>query len=163
MSMVKYSPTLWAEPTKSALGDPSSLAAVHDDGGRVRFKKFVVVLANTLAQNAMVGLCVIPKGARIVRGGLAFSSMGQGRTLDLGLAGADGSGEIDTSVSDDVDLFLDGIDVSGSGVDTFAVLENQDNNALYLTAKDVVLTAKALGGTFPQAGSIVGYVMYVVD
>ena len=165
MGKIKYAPTAFADPMADALAEPSEMAPVHDDGGRVRLKKFSYTATAALAASSTLVLCQLPKASRVVGGAIAFSAFGVGRTLDLGLVGADASGNIDdaTPVADDVDFYLDGIDVSGAGQDTFGDLASGDGNALYLSEKDVLLLATVLGDTMPLAGWIVGYVLYAVD
>jgi hypothetical protein len=137
---------------------------VYDCGGRVRMKRATyTVPAGTIAASKKIALCLIPKNARVIGGAIQHSAMGSGRTLDLGLVGADGTGYLDTGVADDLDMFLASIDVSGAGQDTFAELALGDSNAMYLTAKDCLLVATTEVNTFPAAGTLTVLVKYVVD
>lgn len=160
---IKYVPTSFAAPLAGALAEPPVAINVYDADARVRVKRFSVTATAAIAQNAVVALCLIAKNARIIGGAIKHSAYSTGRTLDIGLVGADASGYIAPAVADDVDFFLDGIDVSNAGADTFADMAAGDANALYLTQKDVLLVATILGGTIPLNGTLEGYILYVVD
>ena len=163
MGKIKYQPTVFADPLADALAEPPVNAQVYDDGARVRCKKFIKTLTADLVVADTLALCLLPKNARVIRGALDFEAMGTGATIDLGLVGADASGEIEDGVADDPDMLLDGVVVAAAGQDTFAVLENGDASALYLTQKDVLLLATAGVADWPSGQTIRGYVLYVVD
>jgi len=163
MGKPKYSATAnSAELPRILAGE---VVEVNEDGGRIRMKRATITASAALAADSTIALCILPKNARIIGGAIQFSAFGAGRTLDLGIVGADNSGYIDddNSTADDVDFFLDGIDVSAAGQDTFAELAQGDGNAHYLTVKELLLLATVLGDTMPEDGTLTVEVRYVVD
>jgi len=74
--------------------------------------------SGTLAQDDELRITIIPTGTTLYTGAASFEDMGASATLDLGLAGVDGSGFIDKDnlVADDPDFFTPTpIDVAAAG------------------------------------------------
>ena len=147
----------------NAIASPSVHNNVNFDGGRVRYKRFSYTAAAALAASSTVGLCLLPENAVIMGGAYQHSAYGAGRTLDIGLAGADNSGYYTGTTADDADFLINGDDVSASGQDTIAELAQGDLNPAYETTKEVIVYATILGDTFPLAGTLVGFIKYTVD
>lgn len=162
--MIKYEPDYFSDQLETAITDNEKVD-VSDVKGKIRHTMISFTAAAAVAADSVIGLALLPQKARIIGDSIRFSAFGAGRTLDLGIVGADGSGFIDAAglVADDVDFFLDAVDVENAGADTFARLFEGDGNAQYQTEKQVLLVATILGDTIPIAGTIKGEVFYVVD
>lgn len=160
----KYTPDNYGTELAKAITDNEKVD-VSDIRGKVRSAMISFTADGAVTAGESIGLAILPEKARIIGDSIQFSAFGAGRTLDLGLFATDGSGKIDdvNDVDDDVDFFLDGIDVENAGADTFARMHEGDTNANYQTQKEVMLVATILGDTLPDAGTIRGRVNYVVD
>ena len=137
--------------------------SANESIGKVRYAEFdFTVPTGGTADTSVVALCEIPAGARIIDG--AISQDGLGNALDLGLVAKDNSGYIDAddSVADDTDLFLDGIDTSSAGQDTFASLRAGDGNSGYEVGKECYLVAVA-AGAWTADKKLSGNVLFVVN
>ena len=145
--------------------------------GRKRIATFTVPLL-AQALNTTIGLCVIPKNARILNI-FASTSATPGATVALtfGAAGRDNSGYIDDG-NDDFDITgYEGVGVgqvadsttyfgtlAASGAATTGNLAaTAAQNVGYMFNKDCVLTATTTGASCTAAATLFGYVEYVTD
>lgn len=145
--------------------------------GRVRVSTFSLLLASQ-ASGTSFAVAIIPKGARILSGGtIASAALANSATLAVGLAGADGTGFIDSNatsatvpttvllttttstVSDGVALLKAAAAQSTTFIG-FAL--TQALGYLYETAKDCYLTLTTGTGTVATE-TVTGHVFYVVD
>jgi len=162
---MKYTPDYYSDQLDTALVDNEKVDS-SDVRGKIRHQMISYTAAAEMPIASVIALAKLPEKARIIGDSIRFSAYGAGVTLDLGLAGADGSGYIsadNSTTADDEDLFLDGIDVSSAGADTFARLYEGDANAQYQTEKEVVLIATNKVAVIPAAATLKGEVFYVVD
>jgi len=153
----------YSDQLDNVVANPPVNNPAYSDSGKERIKYFsITVPTGDIAQNGVVGLAIIPADCRIIGGGLKIDAFG-GSTMDVGIMGADGSGyyNADEDAADDVDFFLDGIDATATAGDSIAEHANNDLNAGYLTTKEVVVTAKAIGGVFTAAKVMTGFIKYV--
>jgi hypothetical protein len=137
------------------------------NSGRVVAKYFTFTVA-VASSNDTYSVTTIPANCRVIGGTIGWTALGAGRTIDVGLAGADNSGYISvdgSTTADDPDLFADGIDGSSAGVDTFASQENGDANANYiLNDKETYLTVMApASATAWDIGEIFTGVVYYME
>lgn len=119
-----------------------------------------------LDANSIIQLIPMPKGAQLINLLIAYSALGASRTIDVGTGG-------------DVDMFMDGVDVTNAGQVAWgcAVGGATANTAASLvhganwlaatwpyefTANDTI-DAKILGDTFPNAGVITAVALYKVE
>lgn len=131
------------------------------DSGKVRVKYFsYTVPTGNLAADSVVGLAIIPANCLIVGGALKYAGFGAG-TADVGIMGADGSGYYTGTTADDVDFFLNGIDVTATTGDTICEVSANDLNSPYLTTKEVVITIKAIGDVFTAGKELTGFIKYI--
>jgi len=139
--------------------------APNQMGGRVRMAYFTYTTPATtgVTDGQNIGMCVIPKGARVLGGKIIGEAMAGSAAVDIGLAGNDGSGYIDAagSVEDDDDLFLAAGDVSSAFALTFA--DTIARNYGYETEKEVILVATAETDDWAAEKDVYGHVEYVVD
>lgn len=116
--------------------------------GKLRVKAFD--WTGDAAQNDLVQLCTLPKGARILHGEIDFTDFGTSVTLDIG----DGTTE---------NKYLSALDVAtAAGNQEFAHTWALYGLAREALAANITLTAK-LEGADPASGSLRGYVVYVVE
>lgn len=157
--------SLYSDQLTNVAARPPVMNPAYDDSAKVRIKYFSVPVPTAAhAADSVIGLVIIPPDARIIGGVYQHSAFGAGRTIDIGIYGADGSGVYDTSdTADDIDFFINGDDVSASGQDSIAELVNGDLNAEYLTTKEVALAVKILGDTMPIGATFTGHIKYVVN
>lgn len=134
--------------------NPRQAVKANEWGGRVR-AAFFDFDSLTLAQNDVVGLAVLPRGARVIGGFVAFGDFGTGVSVDIGTYTLDG-----TLI--DVDWFADGIDVAtAAGTATFA-----DTEALHYgeeLAADVAIGAIFLGANPDDTVRLSGHILYMLD
>lgn len=128
------------------------------DHGKVFTASFDYTQSGAAAAGSTVGLVKLPAGKIKILGisKLAISAAGAGRTLDVGLeAYVDQDGN---TVAADEDLLEDGADVSAA-----ATLDlDQAGPAVEVeSAKGVVVAAKIIGGTLPDAATINGVIYFV--
>ena len=115
----------------------------------------------TVAEGDSVRVALLPKGTRIWGGKIFFEAIGSNQKIDVGLEGADGSGNYDGTNSDDPDFFTTAqLDVAAAGEAEFGVL--QEDNPGYELLKDCYLTLThddSVGSTAPDTDKdIDGYV-----
>ena len=116
--------------------------------GKLRVKAFD--WTGDAAQNDLVQLCTLPKGARIIHGSLNLTALGASVTIDVG----DGTTE---------NKYLSASTTAAAGgTVTFASTWALYGYAREALAADITLTAK-LEGANPDSGSIYGYVQYMVE
>jgi hypothetical protein len=136
--------------TQLALTDLNPITKLNSSfsEGKLRVKAFD--WTGDAAQNDLVQLCTLPKGARILHGSLNLTAFGTSVTIDVG----DGTTE---------NKYLSGSTTAAAGgTVTFAstwALYGYGREAL---AADIVLTAK-LEGANPDSASLYGYVQYIVE
>lgn len=132
--------------------------------GRLRIARFTYDTDTDRTQNHHVGLAVLPKGARVIGGFVAFGAMGAGATMGIGLAGNDDSGYIDAdnSVSDVATHFLNALDVSAAGV-TETLARTVALNYGYELEKECKLVMKMTGAQWAADKQVYGHVEYIVD
>ncbi len=133
--------------------------------GRVRRSMFTYAFLATESANDLVHLAKIPIGARMWGGVIASPDLGTTFTIDIGLAGADGSGYIDAdnSVADDPNFFTTAALDPGAGAGAFDFGKLAVDNPGYETEKATDLYLKIVTTGTPSAGTITGYVDYTVD
>jgi hypothetical protein len=151
-------------PPQSVTYNPLKPSEQH---GRVRIAYFTLaVLAQ--AQNAVIGLCNIPKNARVLYGVLAKSATA-GATVnwDLGLVGKDNNGYIDdtsgATVADSAATawFGNVANTTAASKGEFAILPAA--NMGYILKKDCMLVLTVKGAAVTAAATLTGWVEYVVD
>lgn len=132
-------------------------------GGRVRCAVFTRVYASEVAGD-ITALCVLPKGARILRGEVHMSASGGSTTFAFGLMGKDGSGYIDdtvgATVSDNQAILL-----TAQTITTTALVRIAATNALscmYETTKELWVTVTTGAATIGTQ-TLTGFIEYVVD
>lgn len=140
-------PTFLSDQLTNAAATPKVDNDAAGDGGKLRIKAFT--WTGDAAQNDLVQLCKLPKGARIIKGTTSITALGASVTLALGDGTTAGK-------------YATGVDVSGATEADFA-----NTWALYglgreQLAADIVLTA-TLGGANPASGTIRGVIHYTVE
>jgi hypothetical protein len=147
-------------------------------GGRVRTINWTLTLASQ-ASGTSFAVAKIPKGARILGGIISASAtLANSATLAVGLAGADGNGNLDDAVAGGPTLKPDGSAVTvGTAVgDSTTCLKaaaaqgatqvpfaiTQALGFLYETGKEVWLTLTTGTGTV-STEVVRGYIQYQVD
>lgn len=134
-----------AQFTKYNAGDAVN---VNEWGGRVRLAYFNVAAITGLAQNDLVNLCKIPKGARIIGGRLDHGAYGASVTLDIGISGSENK-------------YLSAADISSAGQKDIA-------NTLALNLGSVTTAEESVQAKFEAANPsdtavLNGYILYVLD
>ena len=157
-----FSTEMAAIPPQSVAYTPLTPAQAH---GRVRVATFNRACAAE-AENVVIGLCNIPKNAKVLSVKFAKSAtLGATVNFDIGLAGADSNGYIDdtsgATVADAVAHFGNVANTTAASVATKA--DTIAENMCYVLKKNCVLTLKVKGAAISAAGNISGYVLYVVD
>jgi hypothetical protein len=160
---IKYVPTSFAEPLASALAEPPVAINVYDKDARRRFGRAVRTLTANSTANDIVGMMLIPKGARVLASRLLLASVGTAADIEIGVAGADGSGYLNAAntTADDPDFFLASAEIQAAATQDFGRLGDKNGN--YLFDKDVILTIKLLTGAVPSGAVFTMDVQYVVD
>jgi hypothetical protein len=113
------------------------------DKGQVRRLYFSLNTSDltSVAELDVVRLVRIPAGSRIYGGRVINEAIGANQVVDIGLQGADGTGNIDAAgaVSDDPDFFTSAqLAVATVGENSFGIL--QEDNPTYKAEKDLYLT-----------------------
>lgn len=137
---------------------------VSDLTGKARFARFDFTQVGAGAANSTVDLVKLPSGRLRVLVNLShidISALGAGRTVDIGHTGwtkMDGSTQ-----SAVVDAFVDGLDVEDATV-------TRPGDAAWLLSgleieskAGVIIQAKCLGDTLPDAATMAGWIAYVKD
>lgn len=139
----------------------------YEKEGRIRFASFSFSNTGQTATNA--GLCIIPRGAKIVSIQMVSTVTHGAVTMKFGLAARDNSGYLDAanSVADDDDGLRQA--TSSGGGTTLLTLYPDGTTANigalgmdYVTEKDVWLTFTS-GAALAATGVTKGRVFYVVD
>jgi len=126
--------------------------------GRVRLAYFTKTFASE-ASGFYMGLCRIPRGARLLRGCLYMSASTGSATIAIGLCGKDDSGFIAPGVADGPALCLAAQTMSTTEV---PFLVTQALYQGYVTVKELYLTLTT-GGAAMASQTLRGYLLYVVD
>lgn len=159
-----FSAELNRVPPQSVTYNPLKPYEYH---GRVRESWFTLAVA-AQAQNAVVGLCKLPKNARVLNGWFKKSATA-GATVnwDLGLVGADNNGYIDdtlgATVADSAATawFGNVANTTAESTANFATLPSTKNG--YVLTKDCLLVVTVKGAAVTAAATLTGWVEYVVD
>ena len=111
----------------------------------------------TLAAGTKIGLAQLPAGAVAIHGlsQAAHSALGASRTLDIGHEAY--KDKDNNTVAEDLDLLLDGADVSSAGV---ADLNLQGPAYKAESKEGIVITAEVKGGTIPANATIDGVILF---
>lgn len=147
------------------IADPVVLGNPYDKHGKIRVAYFDFTQSGAGDANSLVNLVKLPGGRVRVLLSLSMirnSDFGAGRTLDVGwtaYTGRDGS-----SVAADIDGLADGLDVNnttekamGTGAGALVTVRDFDSQ------EGVVIQAKVLGDTIPDAATLRGYIVYCVE
>lgn len=139
----------------------------YDEYGKVRTLYFSHTQVVAGDANSLVNMVKIPPGKyRLLKTDSKFNSsvFGAARTLDIGhLAYTKMDG---TAVAAAVDTILDGADVSAAATLTCGAGTNAlgtDPTILFDSKDGVVIQAKVLGGTIPDAATLKGYFKIVAE
>lgn len=133
--------------------------------GRVRMAYFTKAIAAELIA-VSIGLCNIPKNARILRG-YVFIGGGPGANVnfDIGLIGRDGKGFIDATpgatIADNANYLGNFAPANAAAAGNFA--STVATNVGYLATRDLQLIATVRTANVSVAQTLQGYVEYVVD
>lgn len=161
---VNFSAELNRIPPQSVTYSPLKPSEQH---GRIRIAYFTRAVAAE-AQNAVVGLCKIPKGARFLIG-YFMKSATAGATVnwDFGLVGADNNGFIDdtsgATVADSAATAWFGniANTTAESVANFGTVPSAKKG--YTLTKDCLLVLTVKGAAVTAAATLTGYVEYVLD
>ncbi|MEO5375944.1 MAG: hypothetical protein H7840_17085 [Alphaproteobacteria bacterium] len=131
---------------------PQKMLGTNEHGGRVRVSYFnYTVPTATLAVNDTLNLVTLPKGARILRGHVAWEAMST----------AGGTAQIQIGDGTTANKYLDttSVDAAGSSAfaDTIALSYGEELSA------ETTLVAKAVGEAWAATKKIAGHVLWVVD
>lgn len=139
-----------------------------DDHGKLRMQHFdVPALTVAYAANDTIELCRMPPGRLRILPWLSrwrSSAFGGGRTIDLGHRAyliRPPTGEAGNYEAEDVDAFIDGLDVSGA-VALSAWSATVQKFDVY-SRTEWVLFATILGGTMPIGAELHGSVAYLYE
>lgn len=134
--------------------------------GRLRIAFFDFAQDGAGDANSTVDLVKLPPNSRLLKNvsRIGHSAFGAARTLDIGLEAY--TKQDSTAVAAAIDTIQDGLDVAAAGANVaLGVGTNADDNpTIDLDNRDaVIVQAKVLGGTIPDAATLEGYLIYVVD
>lgn len=135
---------------------PRTMNEPHEDRGRVRVKAFDFTQsgAGTAGDEALLVSMDAGK-VRILQAVVTNSALGTSRTMDLGHRGY--TPLTGAAVAADPDAFSADTAVATAGTNTINI------NSV-IEAKDTwVLSAQINDGTIPDAATLNGYILYVVD
>lgn len=102
-------------------------------------------------QNDTLQICIIPKGAVLIPGRVAFGAMGSSATLILGLYAYDEDEADCIGTVIDADLCLASEDVSSAGSTTTCTLDVAPEQLGYALTADAVLVATCGGANYATA------------
>lgn len=136
--------TLYGSNSQLRINDPQDKVRVSQLGGRMRVS-YDSITADA-AQNDVVVLGFVPKGARIHYAMIKHTALGASATAEVGILGA---------TVDDNDAIATAYDISGAGSSTFIAPIDEASEDL-----DIVVT---LEGANPASGTIELIVAYSVD
>lgn len=136
-----------------------------DDHGKLRFQYASFVAASALAQNDTIGLFWLPPGRKRVLPHLsrvATSAFGSGRTLDVGHGAYLKRPPGNSLEVEDVDAFVDGLDVSAQvTAGTFNGVTGLKFDMYSLD--ETLVFATVLGGTMPQNATLEILLAYLYE
>lgn len=135
----------------------TEVARGSETRGKVRVMVFDRTGAQVIAQNDICVLGKLPKGARALRGRVAFSAHGAATTLDIGTYTADHANVL-TVVTEN--KFLSALDVSAAGVADFANTAALNMLAAAETS-EVVVAAKYEGANPTDDATLTGWLEYI--
>lgn len=125
-------------------------------GGRVRAATFAFESETTVAENAVVALATLPKGAKLLSVSFTHEAMGAGADVDLGFY--DNEANVIGTSSD----IAGAIDVAAAGTSTILpVAAATVGKDFTVTPAPVVLGMKVNAPNLPADKYVVGYVLYV--
>lgn len=136
--------TLYGSNSQLRINNPVDKVRVSQLGGRVRvsYDKFV----GDAAQNDVVVMGSLPKGARVHSVMLKHTALGASVTAEVGYLGA---------TLDSNDAFATAYDISGAGTTTIVAPTDELSEAV-----DIVVT---LEGANPASGTVEVIAFYSVD
>lgn len=130
--------------------------------GRVRLAYFKYTADGAQAANKVLGLTQLRKGWRYLGGKVYSDGAVATADLDVGLAAADGSGEIDDSgTADDADFLGDAIDIATAGV--YDLLDTEPSAIGYKLVKDCWVIGTLLTAGLADGDVLSGYILYAHD
>lgn len=136
---------------------PPVMNAVHEAHGRVRVAAFDYTQSGAGTAGDLVNLVQLPAGAiRVLSVYVAFSAFGASRTLDLGYGAYTELSDGSTTAAD-----ADAISANTS-IATAGNVTSVANDQVSST-DGLLVTAQVNDGTLPDAATLNGYVLYVVD
>jgi len=153
----------YSDQLTNVVAQPPVMNPPYEDGGKVRIKEFTyTVPAGGIAATSVIGLAIVPADCKIVGGQMKFAALsGTSGTVDVGIAGADGSGYYTGTTADDDDFFLSAVDTTATAGDTFATTSANDGNSQYETTKEVVITLTVNTAALTSGKVLTGLVEYV--
>ncbi len=150
--------TLYGNQAKQMFGQATPGVFESAKGSEVRGKVRVMVFDRTgtqvIAQNDIVVLGVLPKGARVLGGRLSRSAHGASTTLDIGTYNRS------TLVAISENAYLSALDVSAAGEADFANTAALGFLAAPL-ADEVVVAGKYEGANPTDDATIAGWLKYI--
>ena len=144
--------------------EPTDFNPTHEWAGRLRFARFDFTQSGAGDAGSVAELLTLPAGkVRVVLplSRIAFSALGASRTMDFGWKAY--SGDDDVAVAADPNGLDAAVDVSSAGSVIPGGTVGGGETYLFQAKEGVTLTATINGGTFPDAATLNGYVVYVVD
>lgn len=133
-----------------------------DNHGKLRFAYGLVTASGALAANGTAALFWLPPGRKRILPNLSrvtTSAFGTGRTLDIG-HGAYSNSPPSGTEAEDVDAFVDGLDVSGAvSAASFSSTLKFD---MY-SADQVLVFATVLGNTMPDGATLEVLMAYLYE
>lgn len=132
--------------------------------GKLRFANITFTQSGAGDAGSSVALVDLPQGRVKVLANLStirVSALGSSRVMDIGFdAYTDWKG---ASVSADDDYFATDVDVSAAATVLFSEALNGASTKEFRSKSGVRLRATVAGGTIPDAATINGYVVYVIE
>ncbi len=144
---------------------PPVMNAPHVWGGKMRQAFFEFTQSGAGDAGSIARLVKLPAGkVRVILplSRIAFSALGTSRTLDLGWEAYEDDDGFD-AVAADPNGLDDGVDVSSAGSVNPAGTVGGAETYLFESAEGVVITAQINDGTIPDAATLKGYLVYVVE
>jgi len=135
-----------------------------DMTGKLRIARFDFTQSGAGDAGSLAEIAKLPPGkVRIILplSRIAFSAFGLARTMDLGwLAYTDLAGD---AVAADPNGLDDGVAVDIAGSVNPGGTVGGDETYLFTSTDGVTITAQVNDGTIPDAGTLNGYLLYVLD
>lgn len=136
-----------------------------DVGGKLRIMLFNFTQSGAGDAGSVAQLCKLPAGRHRILCALsrvAFSAMGTSRVLDMGHeAYTDIDG--DAVAANDDAFTVTAIDVENAGVSALSSAANSEDTVLIESKEEVTIIGTVSGGTFPDADTLDGYIVYVTE